>query len=384
MAHTHDKNYATQYKCLPAWSLTLLVGLLLLLLLSACGNSTTASPAYTASNQAHTALNQASGTFNEYPLPQDKSGVMRPAVDGHGRVWFGEMGQNYLASFDPQSKTFEQLKPPHGQAGIMGVIAAPDNTIWYAEQYANYIGHYNPATRHFDTYFLPTVNKPDPGNSKQTLSLPVAPNELMLDQQGNIWFTEMNADAIGKLEVKSGKITHYPLSNPRTVQQLSPYSIALDKRGEVWFTNSGTNTLGRLDPNSGALHFYTPPTLVGQDPLSLMEIVSDPAGMLWISTFNTATLIRFNSDTETFTTYNAPMISHGIQGIYGLLATSPNDIWATVSVSNAIAHFNVKTKTFNYYPIPSPDCTPLGIAQAPDKSFWFTESATNQIGVLKP
>lgn len=382
MAHTYNKEMASMYKRLPAWSVALLVGILLLA--SSCRDTPATPTNNHTSQQAQTALNQARGSFNEYPLPQDKSGVMRPAVDSRGRVWFGEMGQNYLASFDPQNKTFEQLKPPHGQAGIMGVIVAPDHTVWYAEQYANYIGHYNPTNKHFDTYSLPTITTPDPNNSKQMLNLPVAPNELLLDRRGNIWFTEMNADAIGKLEVKTGKFTHYPLSNPRTVQKLSPYSLTLDKQGEIWFTNSGTNTIGRLNPTSGSLRFYTPPTPAGQDPSSLMEIASDPSGMLWISTFNTNKLIRFNPRTESFTAYAAPITGHGIPGIYGLLATSSNDIWVTVSASNAIAHFDVRTKTFKYYPIPSPNCTPLGISQAPDKSFWFTESATNQIGMLKP
>ncbi|GER86138.1 hypothetical protein KDW_03000 [Dictyobacter vulcani] len=317
-------------------------------------------------------------------MPQDRSGLMRPAVDHTGRVWFGEMGQNYLASFDPKSHAFEQIHPPHGQAGIMGLIVAPDDTIWFAEQYADYIGHYEPRTKHFTTYILPPITTPDPANPKQTLSLPSAPNELLLDQQGHVWFTEMNADAIGELNIKTGQFTHYPLSRPRTVQKLSPYGITLDTHGFIWFTQSGESKLGRLDPRTGNIHTYTPPVSEQQVPLSLMEIHSDPTGMIWLTTFNTNNLLQFDPQKENFTAYAAPITGHGIQGIYGLVTTSPDDIWATVATSNAIAHFTVKTKTFTYYPIPTENCTPLGISQGPDKSFWFTESATNQIGQLIP
>ncbi|GCE24846.1 hypothetical protein KDA_03300 [Dictyobacter alpinus] len=359
----------------------------LILLLSACrdtppptNHSTEPIPANV--NQPADVA-QANGTFNEYHVPQDKSGLMRPAVDRTGRVWFGEMGQNYLASFEPESKKFTQIHPPHGQAGIMGLIVAPDDTIWFAEQYADYIGHYDPRTRHFTTYSLPQVTTPDPSNPKQTLSLPSAPNELVMDQQGNIWFTEMNADSIGKLEVKTGRFTHYPLSNPRTVQKLSPYGITLDKNGTIWFTQSGESKLGRLDPSTGAIHVYTPPASAQQTSV-LMEVHSDPAGMIWLTTFNTNDLLQFDPHKASFTAYAVPLTGHGIQGIYGLIATSANDIWATVAVSNAIAHLNVHTKTFTYYPIPTENCTPLGISQGPDKSFWFTESATNQLGQLIP
>src|SRR5205085_2148688 len=125
--------------------------LLLMLLLTACSNTsnTSTSPLANGSNTS-TAHNQAAttpaimaiGNFHEYPLPQTNSGVMRPAIDHEGRLWFGEMGHNYLAVFDPRTQTFSQITPPHGRSGIMGVLVGPDDTIWFAEQYANYVAAY--------------------------------------------------------------------------------------------------------------------------------------------------------------------------------------------------------------------------------------------------
>ena len=130
---------------------------------------------------------------------------MRPAIDHEGRIWFGEMGHNLLADFDPHSQKFQQITPPRGRSGIMGVIVAADDTIWFAEQYANYIGHYFPATGQFQTYPLPTLTVPDQGVPGKTLTLPSAPNDLALDKQGNIWFTELNANAVGRLNMRSGQ-----------------------------------------------------------------------------------------------------------------------------------------------------------------------------------
>jgi hypothetical protein len=41
------------------------------------------------------------GTFQEYPLPQSDSQIMHLTTDSRGRIWFGEMGRNFLAVFDP-------------------------------------------------------------------------------------------------------------------------------------------------------------------------------------------------------------------------------------------------------------------------------------------
>src|SRR6266704_3120565 len=167
--------------------------LILTLLLAACGNAYTAtsttSPTDTAI--AHSQPNtipsiMATGSFHEYPLPQSNSGLMRPAIDHAGRIWFGEMGHNFLAVFDPHTQKFQQITPPHGRYGIMGVEVASDDTIWFAEQIANYIGHYFPTTGQFQTHPLPTLIVPDPGLPGKTLTLPSAPNDLVLDNQGNV------------------------------------------------------------------------------------------------------------------------------------------------------------------------------------------------------
>src|SRR5277367_4468815 len=115
-----------------------------LFLLTACGKASTL--ALSTSGQQTSTMITAVGIFQEYALPQNESGLMRPILDGQGQIWFGEMSRNYLGSFNPHTGKFWQQTPPNGKSGIMGIAVAPDNTIWFAEQYANYIGHYFPQT----------------------------------------------------------------------------------------------------------------------------------------------------------------------------------------------------------------------------------------------
>ena len=112
---------------------------LLALLVTACGDAYTSGQATgpidtpTVTSQPNTTPSVlATGTFKEFPLPQDNSGMMRPAIDHQGRIWFGEMGRNYLAVFDPRTGTFQQMTPPHGLSGVMGIEVAADDTIWFA------------------------------------------------------------------------------------------------------------------------------------------------------------------------------------------------------------------------------------------------------------
>ncbi len=361
---------------------------IILVLLSACGGTapaddTTSGPIDTpmTSQQVNTtpAVN-ATGAFQEYPLPQPNSGLMRPAIDREGRIWFGEMGHNYLAFFDPRTHTFQQMVPPHGASGIMGIAVATDDSVWFAEQYANYIGHYFPATKRYQIYNLPTLQAPDPSNKNSTISLPTAPNDLALDAHDNVWFTELNADAVGMLNPMTGQFKQYPLSPKRTFQTLNPYGIAVDPQGAVWFTEASSAHIGRLDPQTGAIRFFATPG--SNNPM--MEIASDKHGIIWCTSFNAGLLLRLDPQTGTFTSYYAPYKGNGAGGLYGLLVTPTGEIWVTITAENVIARLDVAADHFIYYQIPTSASLPLGLVMGSQHTIWFTEAASNKIGMLKP
>ncbi len=201
----------------------------LILFTASCSDSPTSSTGTITTNNTPalaqpTPLSEtmAIGSFQEYPLPQSDSGMMRPAIDHEGRIWFGEMNNNFLAYFDPRTHTFKQMIPPQGKFGIMGIQVAADDTIWFAEQYANYIGHYVPTTGQYHLYSLPTLTVPDPNHAGQTMSLPSAPNDLSIDAHGTIWFTEINADSIGHLDPHTGLISANPVRCAKDSANIRP------------------------------------------------------------------------------------------------------------------------------------------------------------------
>jgi virginiamycin B lyase len=361
--------------------------LILLVLLSACG-----SPAFTSSNpgvsgtpshaqsQSSLSTQTAIGKFQEFALPQANSGLMRPAIDTQGRLWFGEMNRNYLASFDPHTGKFWQQTPPHGQYGIMGIVAAPDDTIWFAEQEANYIGHYFPQTGQYQTYQLPTITRPNPSDSSKMLHLPSAPNDLALDTHGTLWFTQLNANAIGSLNTANGSIHQYPLTSDPKAHALNPYGITVDAQGIVWFTSSTNNRLGRLNPTNGQISYFTPSGVSAP----LMELVSDPHGAIWATTFNGGQLLRFDPTRSTFTIYDAPAPNGNPGALYGLTVASNGDIWVTVGSANLVARLDTRQQRFIYYAVPTPNSLPFGLVEGPDHTIWFTESGGNKIGMLQP
>jgi len=369
-----------------AWFLLgiLLLGMIIIMVLANVTSVTivqpgTASTSATQKPSDSPSVNIATGGFREYQLPQSNSQVMRLVIDHQGRLCFGELGRNYLAVFDPRTQTFEQMTPPQGRFGMMGMQVAPDDTIWFAEQYANYIGHYFPTTGHFQIYPLPRLTVPDSSHPGKTLSLPSAPNDLALDAQGNVWFTELDADRLGRLDPRTGLMQHYPRAAKRSGQTLYPYSVTVDPEGKVWFTEMSNDRIGRRDPATGGIRFFTS----SAPHATHMEITSDAHGNIWATTFNSGLLLRLDPRTGTFVPYNAslPGASQG-GALYGLIVAASGDVWVTMLSENALARLDVVAGHFTYYRVPTENGEPLAIAMAPDQTLWFTE--VDKIGMLRP
>lgn len=316
------------------------------------------------------------GTFREYPLPQSDSQIMRLTTDSRGRIWFGEMGHNFLTVFDPQTTQFQQQVPPHGRYGIMATLAAPDDTIWFAEQNANYLGHYFPTTGHYQIYPLLWLQRADPAHAGKLQTLPSAPNELALDRQGQVWCTELYADSLGRLDPRTGRFQHYPLDATRSIQKWYPYGITVAPDGMIWFTQMSSNRLGRLDPLTGRMRFFTMPG----PSHPLMEIASDEEGHIWATTFSSGLLVRFDPATTTFTSYQAPLTGPGTSGLYGLIVSPTGEIWVTIFTENRLARLDQTTRRFAPYPLPTRAGEPAALTMDAHHNLWFAE--LDAIGVL--
>ena len=141
---------------------------------------------------------------------------------------------------------------------------------------------------------------------------------------GNLWFTEVSGNKIGK-STTAGAITEYSVAG-------NPLGITAGPDGNLWFTEVSGNKIGKIT-TSGAVTEYAVPTA---DSAPFM-IVTGPDGSLWF--------------TENF--------------------------------GNKIGRVTT-TGTFSEYPIPTGGSGPLGITVGPDSNLWFTEESGNKIGVLNP
>jgi streptogramin lyase len=158
--------------------------------------------------------------------------------------------------------------------------------------------------------------------------------------------------------------TEFPLPTPGA----SPFSIALGSDGNVWFTEVNGNKIGKISP-TGAITEFSWHGLPG-------GMTAGPDGALWfteigdnkIGSITTAGLFG----TE-FTIPTAGAFAHQI-------TTGPDGaLWFAEAGADKIGRITTAGQ-FSEFSIPTAGGAPFGIAAGPDGNVWFTEIHSNKIG----
>ncbi len=225
-------------------------------------------------------------------------------------------------------------------------------------------------------------------------------------------------------------ITEYGL--PRRLIQ--PHDVIVDNEGMVWFTHFAEQFLGKMDPKTGRIWEFPIPVLKPGYPVGTLDLGTDKAGNLWIGMMYQGSVARFDKKTETFKTWSIPKEwqtdaaqsghldpsnahvdgkvwvknSDGSQilrldpqtgqwenlgsfsdngtrlGVYGIRADSFNNLYLLDFQSSNIGRVDAKTGKFKVYRGVIAKSRPRRGMVDDQNRLWYAEYAGNAIGVFDP
>ena len=83
---------------------------------------------------------------------------------------------------------------------------------------------------------------------KYDLDSGTGPHNLIVDKEGQVWYSGNRAAHIGKLNPDTGEITKYEMPDPAAID---PHTLVFGKSKEIWFTVQRGNFVGHLDMDTG-------------------------------------------------------------------------------------------------------------------------------------
>lgn len=290
-----------------------------------------------------------------------------------------------------------------------------DGVVWYTDRsIPNRVGYVDPRTGQFKDYVLP-----DPKAD---------PHGLITDGLGNLFWAETRGLHLGRLDIKSGKMTRYSMDPHNEIPGGQGHTPVMDSKTNIWFTVIIGNRLGVWDRKTEQIKTWDVPTY-NSFPYG---IVIDKNDKVWMAEFHGCKIAKFDPVTEKFTEYPAASLTKNKTGclirrlglddnlgqvFYGVFShgtigqidmksgettetpvpmpfSEPYDTWAdgkgNAWVSDggqggALILFNLKSRKMTYYPTAQiTDQPKLDISR--DGGVWYSPRSSTKaaVGVLYP
>jgi virginiamycin B lyase len=253
------------------------------------------------------------------------------------------------------------------------VVLDKDGNVWYSDFGEMFISKFDPKTLKLTEYPIKKF-KPD---------APVGLLSLEYDKAGTFWFDTMYQGSLGNLDPKTGEIKYYPLDakwNDEKVQ-LNFVGLRHDVDGKVWTKSVGTQDIFRLDLASGTWEkFHPTDALPAGRHYGIYQVISDSKNNLWMAEFDEGHLGRIDAKTGAVTWFATPTANARARRME---IDDQDRILVTEYRGNKVALFDTKTERFTEFPLP-PGTYPYRANFDKNGEIWASTMSTDRVVRLNP
>jgi len=290
----------------------------------------------------------------------------------HGFVWVAEPGcvpnpkcpsgiQGVIGQYALSDGNFiANFDEPGGYSDPLFVVVDRDGNIWFTQPSSDALGEYVPQDESWHQWHLKRGS---------------TPFDLTIDTQGNLWFTEFGTNDIGFFDPLTQTLVENSIPTPNS----NPYGITVDAQGTAWFTENaaGVDQIGSFKPTTSGTVKITEHAVGTVRP---HLITTDRAGNVWysggfggdIGEFypRSGNSIRFLVDQGTCLSPTACPGTH----ISGIAVDSKNNVWFTDSLSQRVGYLLPATGQVVVKTLRENNAHPYdGLIIDSSDRVWFTE-----------
>jgi virginiamycin B lyase len=278
----------------------------------------------------------------EHPVGEPGEGPYGVAVTRDGAVWFtlvhgGRVGRRDVDGSVAYASLGEGSQPSQ-------VAAATESSVWVTDTTGNRLLHLGPSSGgaivELGSVSVPTAD--------------AQPFGVVSLDDGTAWFTELGADALGRVDIL-GRVDEFPVG-----REDSYVSMIAASGDSLWFTLNAANAIGHVRGGDSAIAFTELPHI----PSGPVGIAVAENGAVWVAEILADAVARISRRGE-LTEFP---LEHGAKP--NAVAPDPDaGVWVTLWGANQVAHF-ADDGTFSAHDLPTADSEPHGIAVAADGTVW--------------
>src|SRR5579883_16489 len=257
---------------------------------------------------------------------------------------------------------------PRKDAQPHDVIVDQDGTVWYSDFSHQFVGTLDPKTGKATDIPIPVLKADEP---KGGLDLEFDPG------QKNVWLAMMYQAGIAKIDRKTHEVKIYPFpkawQSPSTqASMVSPQHDDVD--GKVWTNNQESHDVYRLDVASGQYEDMGPSKDPSGRQISAYGMPTDQQNNVYQLEFGGTSIGLRDAKTGMTTIYRTPI--DGSRPRRGRV-DDQNRLWFAEYGGNAIGLFDPKTAAVKEYRLPMKWTDPYDVVPTKDASQVWTGSMMN-------
>ena len=184
------------------------------------------------------------------------------------------------------------------------------------------------------------------------------PHDVVLDKDGNVWYSDFGELFISKFDPKTLKLTEYPTKKFKPDAPEGNLSLALDKGGKLWFDTMYQGALGTINPKTGETKFY-PLAAEWNDnrvQLNFVGLRHDVDGKVWTKSVGTQDIFRLDLATNTWEKFHpTSALPPGRRySMYQVISDSKNNLWMAEFQEGYLGTIDAKTHAVKWFALPTP------------------------------
>jgi len=276
----------------------------------------------------------------EHPVGEPGEGPYGVAVTRDGGVWFTLVHGGRVGRLSPDG-TVAYLSLGDGSQPSL-LAAATESTVWVTDSTGNRLVHLGLRDAAIDLIGEVAVPTPD-----------AQPFGVVALDDGTAWFTELGADALGRIDIL-GRVEEYPVGRAGSF-----VSMIATTGDSLWFTLNAAGLVGHVRGGDAAIAF----TELPGDPSGPVGIAVAADGGVWVAQILGDALARIHRGVVS----EVPL-AQGAKP-HAVAADSDGGVWASLWGANQLAHATADGE-LTLHDLPTAESEPHGLAVAADGTVW--------------
>ena len=168
--------------------------------------------------------------FREYPVPTPASRPSGITVDKKGLIWFLETEGNKLARLNPKDGAIHEFELPNPHETPRDITIDRSGALWFGGHIGRNLMTFNPVTKKFKTFLMPSNG---------------AIEGLTVGTDGKIFCTLLTSSRIAVFNPATSAFLEFDVGAGKS----KPKGIDADSKGDIWFADMEKDALIKLDAN---------------------------------------------------------------------------------------------------------------------------------------